>query len=164
MIWRPIKINVSGIEITELFPLRQGRRQVFIVRLYHNTGDHFTAGHYMLTSRGGPDGANTAGKYPSLGSIATKQCGARQPGMPAYISVPYASSIGLRPGYFGANYLGLEHSPFESDGDPNSDQFKVSNLQLVDGLTMDRLEDRVHLHQLLDQNRRLIEAREKLPR
>ncbi len=84
----------------------------------------------MLTSRGGVSGANTPGKYPSLGSIAAKVCGSRQPGLPAHVAVPYASSIGLRPGYFGANYLGLEHNPFETDGDPNQENFQVMNLNL----------------------------------
>ena len=26
-------------------------------------------------------------------------------------------SIGLRPGYFGANYVGIQHNPFETEGD-----------------------------------------------
>src|SRR5947208_3026030 len=50
-LWRPIKTNVSGIEVTELFPLRARIADKFsIVRsLQHGTGDHFTAGHWMLT-------------------------------------------------------------------------------------------------------------------
>jgi hypothetical protein len=163
-IWRPIRTNVPGIEISELFPLQAKVADQFsIVRsLHHGQGDHFTAGHYMLTSRGGPSGAATPGKNPSLGSIATKMTGPRKPGMPAYISVPYASSIGLRPGYFGANYLGLEHSPFESDGDPNAANFQVNNLRLAEGLTIDRLEDRQQLVKILDQNHRQIDCRREI--
>jgi Protein of unknown function (DUF1501) len=163
-IWRPIRTNVAGIEISELFPLQAKVADKFsIVRsLHHGQGDHFTAGHFMLTSRGGPNGAATQGKNPSLGSIATKITGPRKPGMPAYIAVPYASSIGLRPGYFGANYLGLEHSPFESDGDPNDANFQVNNLRLADGLTIERLEDRKQLNKLLDQNQRQIESRNQI--
>lgn len=158
-IWRPIRTNVSGIEISELFPLQAKVADKFsIVRsLHHDNGDHFTAGHYMLTARGGPSGAATLGKNPSLGSIATKLCGPRKPGMPPYIAVPHASSIGLRPGYFGANYLGLEHNPFESDGDPNSDNFSVQNLTLADGLSIKRLEDRRCLLQSFDHARRVVD-------
>ena len=158
-IWRPIRTNVPGMEITELFPLQAKVADKFsIVRsLHHDSGDHFTAGHYMLTGRGGVSGANTRGHYPSLGSIATKLCGPRRPGMPAHVAVPYASSIGLRPGYFGANYLGLEHNPFETDGDPNNEKFQVVNLNLPTGLTVNRLEDRRSLLGSIDDLRRVVD-------
>ena len=111
-IWNPIRTNVDGIEIGELFPLQAKCADKFsIVRsLHHGTGDHFTAGHFMLTGRGGVSGADTQGKSPFVGSIATKMTGARQPGMPPYVAVPYGMSIGLRPGYFGANYVGASHN------------------------------------------------------
>jgi Protein of unknown function (DUF1501) len=158
-IWRPMRTNVPGIEITELFPLQARVADKFsIVRsLHHDQGDHFTAGHFMLTSRGGVSGANTRGRNPSLGAIATKMCGPRREGMPAHVAVPYASSIGLRPGYFGANYLGLEHNPFETDGDPNADKFQVANLNLTSGLTVDRLEDRRNLLSSIDGLRRVVD-------
>ena len=85
-IWRPIKTNVPGMEITELFPLQAKVADKFsIVRsLHHDTGDHFTGGHWMLTGRSaGVSGANNAGKFPFFGSIATKVLGPRQAGMPA---------------------------------------------------------------------------------
>lgn len=163
-IWRPIATNVPGIEITELFPRQAKVADKFsIVRsLHHGAGDHFTAGHYMLTSRGGPSGAATQGKNPSLGSIAAKLCGPRDSGMPAYIAVPHASSIGLRPGYFGANYLGLEHNPFESEGDPNDPNFRVNNLNPVNGLTVQRLEDRRDLLNVIDNARRVVDDAKQL--
>src|SRR5438045_114419 len=144
-IWRPIKTNVSGVEITELFPLQAKIADKFsIVRsLHHGSGDHFTGGHWMLTGRGaGVGGNSTAGKYPFVGSIATKVLGPRQPGMPANVAIPHAMSIGLRPGYFGGNYLGPQENPFETDGDPNNDKFQVKNLGLANQLTLDRLQDR----------------------
>lgn len=162
-IWSPIKTNVPGIEISELFPRQAKIADKFsIVRsLHHNTGDHFTGGHWMLTGRGaGVSGANNRGKYPSIGSIATKLAGSRQPGMPPYASIPYAASIGLRPGYFGGNYLGVQHNPFETNGDPNRANFKVKNVNLQRGLTVDKLQDRRALlahfdeiHRRADQSR-----------
>jgi hypothetical protein len=159
-IWNPIRTNVPGFEITELFPLQAKIADKFsIIRsLHHDTGDHFTGGHYMLTSRGGASGAETSGKYPSIGSIATKVRGSRRPGMPAHVAVPYASSIGIRPGYFGANYLGLAHNPFETNGDPNSPGFKVENVQLANALTVDRLEDRHGLLKHFDRLRRDVDT------
>lgn len=155
-IWNPIRTNVPGFEISELFPRQAKMADKFSVirSLHHDTGDHFTGGHYMLTSRGGASGADTAGRYPSICSIASKVCGPRQPGMPAHVAVPIAASIGLRPGYFGANYLGLAHNPFETNGDPNSPNFKVENIQLANALSIDRLEDRRGLLTRFDRLRR----------
>src|SRR6185295_17173309 len=68
-IWRPIRTNVPGIEITELFPKQARVADKFsIVRsLHHDDGDHFAAGHRMLTTKDmGVSGANTATKFPSL--------------------------------------------------------------------------------------------------
>jgi hypothetical protein len=109
----------------------------------------------MLTGRGaGVSGGSTAGKYPFIGSMATKALGPRQTGMPAHIAVPYASSIGLRPGYFGGNYLGVEHNPFETEGDPNSEGFAVKNVGLASGLTLERLNDRRNIISQIDKLRR----------
>ena len=109
----------------------------------------------MLTGRSdGVSGANTKGKSPFFGSIATKVLGARQPGMPAHVAVPYGMSIGLRPGYFGGNYLGVQHNPFETDGDPNADNFQVRNVGLSQDLTIDRLNDRRGLLTSIDGLRR----------
>jgi hypothetical protein len=159
-IWQPIPTNVPGIEITELFPRQAKIADKFsIVRsLHHDTGDHFAGGHWMLTSRGGASGANTAGHYPSIASIATRMTGARQPNMPPYVAVPYAASIGLRPGYFGANYLGIEHNPFETDGDPNADNFQVNNIRPPAGLTVERLGDRRTLLSEIDKLRRDVDS------
>src|SRR5687768_15535542 len=132
-IWGPIKTNVPGIEVTELFPKQAQIADKFsIVRsLHHDSGDHFTGGHWMLTGRNaGVGGGSTPGKFPFFGSIATKIAGPRKAGMPANVAVPYAMSIGLRPGYFGGNYLGPEENPFETEGDPNAEKFQVQNLAL----------------------------------
>ena len=144
-IWKPIPTSVPGFEITELFPLQAKIADKFSVirSLHHDSGDHFTGGHWMLTGRsGGVSGASNKGTSPFFGSIATKVLGPRQPGMPAHVAVPYGMSIGLRPGYFGGNYLGIHHNPFETEGDPNADNFKVRNIGLSQDLTIGRLNDR----------------------
>ncbi len=158
-IWRPINTNVPGFEITELFPRQAKVADKFsIVRsLHHDTGDHFDGAHRMLTGRFGATGANTAGKYPSMGSIATRVLGPRKSGLPAHVAVPYASSVGLRPGYFGANFVGQQYDPFETGGDPNSDGFKVNNLELGGGMTIDRLSDRRALLTRFDALRRQVD-------
>ncbi len=158
--WRPIKTNVPGMEISELFPLQARVADKFsIVRsLYHNSGDHFAGGHMMLTGREGATGADTDGKSPSIGSIASRVLGPRKPGIPAYMAVPYAASIGIRPGYFGANYVGAQHNPFETEGDPNSPGFQVQNVNLPGGMTVSRLDDRRKLLSAFDHLRRDVDT------
>jgi hypothetical protein len=156
-IWMPIKTNVPGVEISELFPLQAQIADKFaIVRsLHHDSGDHFTGGHWMLTGRGaGVSGASTAGKYPFFGAIASKVLGPRQRGVPPHVAIPYAMSIGLRPGYFGGNYLGVDANPFETEGDPNADNFQVRNISLLGSMSIERLEDRRTLLADFDRLRR----------
>jgi len=159
-LWNPIPTNIPGIEISELFPLQAKCADKFslIRSLYHNNGDHFAAGHILLTGRTGASGADTPGKYPFVGSIATKMTGPRQPGMPPNVAIPYAMSIGLRPGYFGANYLGVAHNPFETEGDPNAANFQVQNINLPGNLSIARLDDRAELAKHFDKLRRDVDT------
>ena len=155
-LWKPIPTNVSGFEMTELFP-RQAKiadRFSIVRSLHHNQGDHFTGGHYMLTGRGGASGLDATPKYPFFGAMATSVTGPRKPGMLPNVAVPYAMSIGLRPGYFGANYVGIQHNPFETEGDPNAPNFQVQNMQTSADLSLARLQDRQGLAKTFDKLRR----------
>jgi hypothetical protein len=159
-IWSPIKTNVPGMEVTELFPLHAKCADKFsVVRsIHHDNGDHFSGGHWMLTGKlSGVNGLNNASRSPFIGSMATAVAGSRKPGLPANVAVPYAMSIGLRPGYFGGNYLGPQHNPFETEGDPNADNFQVQNLSIGGGMTFSRLEDRRNLLANFDGIRREVD-------
>jgi hypothetical protein len=155
--WNPIGTNVPGFEISELFPLQARIADKFsLVRsLHHDNGDHFAAGHLMLTSRAdGVNGIDTAGRSPGINAIASKLCGPRQSGMPAQVAIPIAASVGLRPGYFAGNYLGQQYDPFETQGDPNADNFRVQNVYPLPDVTLDRLSDRRSLLSSFDRFRR----------
>ncbi|MFP6604283.1 MAG: DUF1501 domain-containing protein [Pirellulaceae bacterium] len=152
-LWRPISTQVPGFDITELFPKQAKVTDKFsIVRsLHHDTGDHFAGGHRMLTTKNmGVSGASNQGRFPSLGAIVAHQRRHLPTTVPPYVSVPVASSIGLSPGYFGGNFLGAHYNPFQTKGDPNSAKFKVQNLELASGMTVDRLDDRKALVNQLD--------------
>ena len=161
-IWGPIPTNVPGIEITELFPKQARIADKFsIVRsLHHDTSDHFSGSHRMLTTKNmGVSGANQAGRFPSIGSLVAHQRRHISSTVPPYVSVPVASSIGLRPGYFGGALLGAHFDPFETGGNPNNADFTVQNLQLASGLSIDRLDDRKDLQARLDRIPREVDAR-----
>ena len=95
--------------------------------------------------------------YPSAGSITAKVRGPNRPGLPAYVAVPVAASIGLVPGYNSAAYLGTSYNPFQTGGDPNNPNFSVHNLKLPGGLTLSQLEDRKQLLGSFDTLRRDID-------
>src|SRR5204863_3097693 len=98
-LWRPIPTNVPGIDITEMFPRQAKVADKFaIVRsLHHDTGDHWTGAHMVLTGRGGPTGLDPEPRYPSVGAVAAKLCGPRRAGIPPYVAIPQAYTVGVRP-------------------------------------------------------------------
>jgi hypothetical protein len=160
-LWRPIRTKVPGFDITELFPKQAQVTDKFsMVRsLYHNTGDHFAGGHRMLTTKDmGVSGANNAQKFPGIGAVVNREVGPRVAGMPGYVAVPHAASIGLVPGYFGGHMLGAPHNPFVPGGDPNAASFQVQNLNLANGLTVEKLEDRRALLDHFDKKKAHIES------
>src|SRR5262249_57594855 len=125
-IWKPIRTKVPGFDITELFPKQAQVSDKFsMVRsLHHDTGDHFAGGHRMLTAKDmGVSGANTPQKFPGIGAIVNRECGPRRPGMPGYVGLPYAASIGLNPGYFGGTFLPPHPNPFPTPPPPHPAPF-----------------------------------------
>jgi len=154
-IWQPKKTKVPGIEVSEFLPeiAKQADKFALLRSLYHDNGDHFTAAHLFLTGRDGPNGSSQDGHNPSLAAVAAKLAGSRTAGMPPYVAIPFAASVGLQPGYFGGNYLGPEYNPFLA-GDPNVPNYQVKNLALESGLTLERLSQRAELRAQFDKLRR----------
>src|SRR3954454_22115762 len=160
-LWKPISTKVPGFAVTELYPKQAKVTDKFsIVRSLHvDSGDHFAGGHRMLTTKDmGVSGANNLGRFPSIGAIVNREVGSRKKGVPGYVAVPYGMSIGLRPGYFGGDFLGAQHNPFETVNDPSAPPFTVNNLILASGLTLDRLESRRDLVKHFDTVRREIDT------
>jgi hypothetical protein len=161
-IWRPIRSRVPGFDVTELYPKQARITNLFsMVRsLHHDTGDHFAGGHRMLTTKDmGVSGVNNMQRFPGIGAFVSREVGPRRRGMPAYVGAPHAASIGLNPGYFGGGMLGAQHNPFQPGGDPNSPNFTVQNLNLAQGLTVERLEDRRTLNNHFDRMLRDLDNR-----
>lgn len=156
---KPIRTNVPGIDLCEHFPeqAKVADKLAIVRSLHHTTGDHFAGGHWMLTGYFGSTAANLDPMYPSAGSVTAKVRGSNRPGLPAYVAVPIAASIGLVPGYNSAAYLGKSYDPFQTGGDPNSPNFSVRNLTLPGGVTLSQLEDRKTLLNSFDTLRRDID-------
>jgi hypothetical protein len=151
-----IDTNVPGIQLSELLVRHaQQMDKVSLIRsVHHDNGDHFAAAHWMLTGYFGSNAANLDPQFPSCGAIISRLRGPNRPNVPPYVAVPYAATVGLRPGYMSGAYLGVAYNPFDAGGDPNDPNYKVPNLHLPGEMSLDRLGDRKQLLGSFDQLRR----------
>lgn len=160
---KAIRTSVPGINFSELLP-QQARlmRHLAVVRtVRHGSGDHTKSNHWMLTGFEGP--AFNAPDFkvqrrPSLGSVVSRLRGPNRPAMPPYVAVPHLRG-GTDNFFHYAAYLGGGANPFIVESDPNTPEYRVRNLHLAPELTFDRLEDRRHLLQAVDDARRFADRR-----
>lgn len=149
-----IRTNVPGVQFGELNP-EQAKimDKIAIVRsVNHGSGDHTKGNHWMLTGYEGPDFNKPDFKVqrrPCMGSVASKLCGPRQAGMPAYAAVPHLRG-GTDNFFHYSAYLGVAHNPFNVDSDPNQAAFRVRNLALASELSFNRIEERQNVLASLD--------------
>ena len=122
-------------------------------------GDHWAAAHWMLTGYIGANGSDRVPRNPSMGAIASYLLGPRNAGVPACVNM---NDGGF--GFHGASYLGVSHNPFRT-GDfsyGNEAGFLPTgsdkSFSLVDGLSKDRVMNRVSLLSQFDQLRRDVDA------
>ncbi len=154
--YRPIATTASGITITERFP-RQARvmDRLSIVRsVHHGNAIHAPSAHWMQTGYFGPTLARNAPQKPSFGSVIARAAGARVADMPAYVTMPKSEAFG----YQGAVYLGAAYQPFEVGADPNATDFRVSNLTLPRGLSIEAVRTRSAMLKQFDTLRRDIDT------
>jgi hypothetical protein len=158
--YNAIATSAPGIQICELFPkTAQMMHRLSLVRsMHHNNGDHFAAAHWMWTGYKGSSAARLEPMFPSVGSIITKTHGPNRPGMPAFVSIPYAMTVGRKPGYQSSAFLGVAHNPFDAGGDPNRKDFKVRNVSLPNGVNSSRAVGRKSLLSRLDRVRRDVDS------
>ena len=142
-----IRTSVPGVQFGELLP-EQARRmdKLAVLRtVNHGTGDHTKGNHWMLTGFEGPafnapDNTRPAPAVDGLGGgpaarrRAARACRRTSP-CRTCAAGPTTSSTTRPTSAAAAN-------PFVVESDPNDPKFRVRNLTLPGGLTLDRLEDR----------------------
>jgi hypothetical protein len=148
--YRPIRTIVPGIEISEHMPYcaRIMDKLVPVRTMYGSpNGDHDS----FICYTGRPAPNQPPGGWPSLGSTLSKLQGPVNPGIPAFAGLapraghpPYGS-----PGLPG--FLGAAHSAFRPSGEGMGDM-------VLNGVTLDRLDDRKQLLSRFDQFRRDVDA------
>jgi hypothetical protein len=147
--FRPIRTNVSGIEICEHFPriAKMMDRLAIIRTVVGCSGEH--AAFQCMTGR--TKNNQPSGGWPSLGSTVSKLKGPVYPGMPPFVGL--APKMGhmpwADPGEPG--YLGVSHAAFKPEGGGAADM-------TLNGVTLDRLNDRHALLASFDKFRRDADA------
>lgn len=144
-----MKTNVPGIKICDLLPKSAAAmdKWAIIRSLHHNDAGHSSGDQLCFTGypNEGPPDVNTK---PSCGSIVSKQLQRYNLDLPAYVMIP-RKVPGTAPAY-----LGPSCQPFETFSDPaNKGPFKVRNLEMPDGLTLERVSDRRRLLSEMDRLR-----------
>ncbi|HEV3024353.1 MAG TPA: DUF1501 domain-containing protein [Pirellulales bacterium] len=156
--FRPVRTNVSGMELCELMPRHAAIADKFaIVRsVSHTFADHGGGHKRMMTGRVPNTPVDTVNDAPATGSIAAKCREKRDRGIPNYVSI----NPGGRTGDVfaqGAAYLGQAYLPFTVEGDPSAPTFAVPNVAAEQAVGA-RIGDRTRLLESLDRIERQIDA------
>lgn len=147
----PIQTNVPGMEICELFPrlAKMADKFAIIRSLADCDGDHDA--YQCMTGRK-KSAQPAAGGWPAMGSWVSKVKGPTNQAIPAHVSLMYKTGHAPwgQPGDGG--YLGMAHAPFRLVGGQGNGM--KSDSMVLNGITLDRLQDRHNLRASLDSYRR----------
>ena len=151
----PIATNVPGIEICELFPRMAAMMDKFIpVRSLSDSDGRHDAYQCMTGRKVGS--RQPPGGWPSGGAWVSRLQGQVNPAVPPNLALMYTT--GNRgwgePGDGG--YLGVAHSPFNLLG--RTARSTADNM-ILQGISLERLQDRTRLMQSLDNFRREADTR-----
>jgi len=152
--FQPIKTNVPGIEIGELFPkiAAMADKFTFIRSIVGANGAHYA--HQCMVGR--PEPNPPAGGWPCMGAWISKLQGPVNNAMPPHLSLMYKTDHTPwgDPGEGG--FLGLSHAPFRLVG--GRQEMKGTDNMVLKGITLDRLQDRNNLLSSLDRLRRDVDT------
>ncbi len=154
--FKPIATNVPGMTFCEHLPkLAAMADRLAIVRsMSHKHLNHLNATHWVLTGHEQPgaffDKIASRDDYPCYAS-ALDYIRPRTDGIPTGVTLPTFLMEGplVWPGQH-AGFLGPKFDPWQIKQDPSKPGFRVENLNLPDGFTVDRLHKRLDLLGTLD--------------
>jgi Protein of unknown function (DUF1501) len=139
--FKPIQTNVSGVQISEHFPMQAKMfDKLAVVRSLVSVDEHSDS----LVMSGYSENSNRTEHHPSFGSVMSKVKGSHGD-IPPFVSLR-GMSVGNEPGF-----LGVAHRAFNPDGNG------LNNLKLRNGFTMEGIDDRKQLLSNFDTVRRDID-------
>jgi len=150
--YKPIKTNVPGIEISEIFPRMAKHADKFALlrSVYHTAAAvHDTGCQMMQTGRLFQGGLES----PNYGSVLRFEKGARGD-MPPNVLIPYMIGQlgGNLPHGDTAGFLGKAYDPFVLNADPSETNFKVPDMLPPDYISAVRVDRRRDWRQMIDQS------------
>ena len=150
--FRPIKTNVPGIEICEQFPrLAKLADQYSIIRSIADSDGAHDCYQCMTGRRQGEKRNAPHGGWPSWGAWVSKLQGNQRAGVPANLSLMYPTGNRTWGEAGTGGFIGPAHTPMPLvQKDPLA---KPQGLEL-EGISLDRLNDRNRLRSAIDQFRR----------
>ena len=148
--YKPIKTNVSGIEISEIFPrmARHADKWSLVRTLYHTAAAVHDTGHQMMqTGRLFQGGLN----HPHMGSVLGKLRGPKGD-VPPHVLLPrpIGNTGGNMPHGQDAGYLGKAHDPFVLNADPSEPNFEVPDMLPPDYISAVRIKRRRKWRDMID--------------
>lgn len=163
--YRPISSSADGIQVCELLPEMANRMHhcTLIRTMTHTMKNHASAGYYALSGHAPPTDdqrlRDSLDLYPAYGSIVDRFA-PNTNGMPTFVAYPHVIRDGSIVPAQHASFLGKQHDPLLFLEDPNDPNFALPELSLPAGLSVERLQRRRELQQLVDQQVRLMEYSE----
>lgn len=149
--FEPIKTNVPGIEICELFPRIAAMMDKFAIIRSISDSDGGHDAYQCMTGRRKGEQAPPGG-WPAMGAWVSKVKGQIDPAVPAHLSLMYKTGHKEWGDPGDGGFLGMAHSPFKLVGGRGSSM--KSDGMTLQGITLDRLQDRTQLRSALDRFRR----------
>jgi len=158
-----IATRVPGLRICEHLPYtaRVMDRLAVIRSMHHPMTNHNAAAFTALCGRNPLKGdlellGNDRNDPPCYGATLSATLPER-PGLPAFVALPHVMyNVVQLPGQV-AGFLGSAHDPFQVSADPSAPDFHLGELDLPGDLSLNRLDHRASLLQMLDRHRRCID-------
>lgn len=163
----PIDTAIPGVKFTEhVSNLAARADKLAIIRsLAHRDNRHLSGTHNTLTGtpqvfRGNANEDKELSRldWPCYGG-ALEYLRPASNGLPSQVTVPIPLIEGhlTWPGQH-SGFLGPQYDPFQVNSDPNGENYKIDGIQLLDGITTDRLSGRKELLADLNTQRRALDA------
>jgi len=156
--YRPIKTNVAGMEISEIFPrlAKQADKFSLVRGLHHEAAAVHDTGHQMMQTgrlfQGGIE-------YPHVGCVLSKLEGPRGDA-PSHVLLPrpIGNTGGNLPHGQTAGFLGKGFDPFVLNADPSAPDFKVPDLLPPDYISAMRTDHRKRMREMIDSSVKYFDA------
>lgn len=175
--FKPIATSASGVEVGELLPLtaRTMHHAAVVRSVYHNGGCHKNLPMYTGFDVNLPDEEFRDSDPPSMGSVCAYLARERRRELPtyAYLPCPLGWGEGRKKAGPHGGFLGRRYDPFCTEctayvDHPPDDIWNpqvvrgepaLANIELRDGISIDRLRDRRRLVEAIDDKFRGLESR-----